>query len=98
MSRSRWFGNSALLSAPNDWRKRQLEKVGNKFKEPLSIENDEDLQPMWKEMEGRVTRRKLRTLQDTGGRSGRINVRKTDEDVWLQEGLYSVDNDRSKND
>jgi len=66
----------------------------NKFKgkqsEALTIESEEDLQPMWKEMEGRVTRRKLRTLAETGGKSGRMNIKKTDEDVWLEEGLYSV--------
>lgn len=63
----------------------------------MSIESEEELQPMWKEMEGRVTRRKLRTLADTGGKSGRMNIKKTDEDVWLQEGLYSTkDEDETK--
>jgi hypothetical protein len=40
-------------------------------------------------MEGRVTRRKPRTLRDTSGLTGRVNIRKTDEDVWLKEGLYN---------
>jgi len=55
---------------------------------------------MWKGMESRVTRRKLRTLEDTKGRSGRMNIKKTDEDVWLEEGLYNNyddDNDSSNN-
>mmetsp|Transcript_22987 Transcript_22987/g.48939 ORF Transcript_22987/g.48939 Transcript_22987/m.48939 type:complete len:176 (-) Transcript_22987:259-786(-) len=88
-------------SLGNEWRKQQLEIIENKFKgkqlEAMSIESEEELQPMWKEMEGRVTRRKLRTLADTGGKSGRMNIKKTDEDVWLQEGLYSTkDEDETK--
>ena len=95
--------SSPQLSSANEWRKQQLEKIENKFNKgkqqqqqqrPLveasvTVESEEDLQPMWKEMEGRVTKRKLRTLEDTGGKSGRMNITKTDEDVWLEEGLYS---------
>ena len=85
--------------AATEWRKQQLDKIENKFKgkelKALSIESEEDLQPMWKEMEGRVTRRKPRSLADTGGKSGRMNIKKTDEDVWLEQGLYSTDNDDS---
>ena len=83
--------------AGTEWRKQQLDKIENKFKgkqlESISIESEEDLQPMWKEMEGRVTRRKPRSLADTGGKSGRMNIKKTDEDVWLEEGLYSTNSD-----
>ena len=87
----------------SEWRKAQLDKLENKFKgkqtEVLDIESEEDLQPMWKEMEGRVTRRKPRTLADTGGKSGRMNIKKTDEDVWLEQGLYQKDDsDSSKKD
>lgn len=95
-------GTVPKFSSANEWRKQQLEKIENKFKgkqqEPLTIESEEDLQPMWKEMEGRVTRRKLRTLAETGGKSGRMNIKKTDEDVWLKEGLYSAteENDLKK--
>lgn len=82
--------NNVLDSpSPNDWRKKQLEKLENKFKATLEIQTEEDLQPMWKEMEGRVTRRKPRTLRDTGGKTGRVNIRKTDEEVWEHEGLYT---------
>ena len=66
-----------------------MEKLEKKFKETQDIQNEEDLQPMWKEMEGRVTRRKPRTTTDTGGKSGRENIPKTDEEVWEQEGLYT---------
>ena len=78
-----------------EWRKRQLEKLESKFTE---VTNDEDLQPMWREMESRVVKRKPRTLRDTGGRTGRINIRKTDEDIWLQEGLYETTTTNEDND
>lgn len=94
------FSSSSSSSSPKNWRKQQLEKIENKFDKTLNIENEEDLQPMWKGMESRVTRRKLRTLEDTKGRSGRMNIKKTDEDVWLEEGLYNNyddDNDSSNN-
>lgn len=59
----------------------------------LNIANDEDLQPMWKQMESRVKNR--RSYRLGGGRPGRENlkvgrrnVRQTEEDVWLQQGLY----------
>mmetsp|Transcript_4986 Transcript_4986/g.11907 ORF Transcript_4986/g.11907 Transcript_4986/m.11907 type:complete len:143 (+) Transcript_4986:164-592(+) len=82
----------------SEWRKAQLDKLESKFKkqtEVLDIESEEDLQPMWKEMEGRVTRRRPRTLADTGGKSGRMNIKKTDEDVWLEQGLYQKDDSDS---
>ncbi|VEU39715.1 unnamed protein product [Pseudo-nitzschia multistriata] len=85
-------------SLGNEWRKQQLDKLENRFRgkllETRTIESEEDLQPMWKEMEGRVTRRKARTLADTGGKSGRRNIKKTDEDVWLQEGMYGTDDNK----
>lgn len=56
--------------------------------EPLRIDKYEDVQPMWKEMESRVTRRRSLTLQQRGGVSGRRNVRRSDEDVWLEAGVY----------
>ena len=61
--------------------------------QPLSIDRYEDVQPMWKEMESRVTKRRSLTLQDRGGVSGRRNVRKSDEDVWLEAGVYNNDID-----
>ena len=63
----------------------------------VDVRSDEELQPMWKEMESRVARRKPRTLGQTGGRTGRMNIRKTDEEVWLQEGLYDDDDDDDGN-
>ena len=63
--------------------------------EPENIENYEDVQPMWKEMESRVTRRRSLTLEQMGGVSGRRNVRRSDEDMWLEAGVYE-DSDKSK--
>lgn len=72
-----------------EWRKKQLDILERKFSEPkVKVENEEDLQPMWKEMEGRVTRRRPRTVEEMGGKTGRVNVRNTDEEMWLREGLY----------
>ena len=56
--------------------------------EPLNIDNYDDVQPMWKEMESRVTRRRSLTLEQRGGVSGRRNVRKSEEDYWAQAGVY----------
>lgn len=81
---------SSSPSTGMEWRKTQLNKLEKKFTEPsVIVENDEDLQPMWREMEGRVSRRRPRTVQEMGGRTGRINVKRTDEEYWLKEGLYS---------
>ena len=112
-------------SSPNEWRKKQLEHLEQKFKTnamkqktrtpcndktdtttttnvivpkpstaatiatTMDVQSEDELQPMWKEMEGRVTRRKLRTILETGGKTGRCNIRKTDEEYWLQGGLYN---------
>mmetsp|Transcript_3041 Transcript_3041/g.8371 ORF Transcript_3041/g.8371 Transcript_3041/m.8371 type:complete len:160 (-) Transcript_3041:81-560(-) len=85
-------------SLGSEWRKKQLDQLERRFTgkqlEARNIESEDELQPMWKEMEGRVTRRKLRTLADTGGRTGRRNVKQTDEDVWLREGLYGSGSDK----
>jgi hypothetical protein len=59
--------------------------------EPLIIDNYEDVQPMWKGMESRVTKRAALTLEQRGGVSGRRNVRKSEEDMWLESGLYDTD-------
>lgn len=80
----------------SSWNKKQIDKIERKFKEPSQkVDSDEELQQMWKAMEGRVTRRRPRTLGDTGGKTGRVNVRKTDEEMWLQEGFYD-DKTKSK--
>jgi hypothetical protein len=112
---------STRSSSPNEWRKRQLDKLENKFKNHdeadrdvdidtdtvqsttdattmREVQSEDELQPMWKEMEGRVVRRKPRTIVESGGKTGRMNIRKTDEEVWLQEGLYDDDEEVDKDD
>ena len=74
-----------------EWRKQQLDKLEQRFsteKPAPSVGSDEEVQPMWKEMESRVTNRRPLTAAQRGGRVGRKNVRTTDEDIWLKEGLY----------
>lgn len=80
----------ATKDATTEWRQEQLKRLESKFQEEptIDIESDEELQPMWKDMESRVTKRRPRTLADTGGKTGRSNIRKTDEEAWLRAGLY----------
>eukprot|EP00526_Cylindrotheca_closterium_P022221 CAMPEP_0113602178 /NCGR_PEP_ID=MMETSP0017_2-20120614/616_1 /TAXON_ID=2856 /ORGANISM="Cylindrotheca closterium" /LENGTH=117 /DNA_ID=CAMNT_0000510505 /DNA_START=43 /DNA_END=396 /DNA_ORIENTATION=+ /assembly_acc=CAM_ASM_000147 len=81
---------AVYFSDDSSWNKKQIEKIEKRFTEPAqNVDSDEDLQQMWKQMESRVTKRRPRTLRDTKGKTGRENIRKTDEDLWLQEGLYS---------
>ena len=91
-------------SANTQWKRNQYRKLEDKFNnnneneskhtsskqqlEPLNIDNYDDVQPMWKEMESRVTRRRSLTLQQRGGVSGRRNVRKSEEDYWGEAGVY----------
>jgi hypothetical protein len=90
LSSSDDFPTNPSVPVGMEWRKQQLDKLEQKFSEPslVVVDNDDDLQPMWKSMESRVTRRRPRTVEEMGGRTGRTNVKKTDEDLWLREGLY----------
>ena len=79
--------------APGTWRKKQLHKLEKKFASRFAedfeeVEGEEDLQSDWKAMDSRVTRRRSLTKAEMGGKSGRVNVRRTDEEMWLQAGLY----------
>ena len=89
-------------AATAQWKRSQYRKIEDKFDcsisqtdtqqlEPLNIENYDDVQPMWKEMESRVTRRRsltLEQLKQRGGVSGRRNIRKSEEDYWEEAGVY----------
>jgi len=84
---------------PN-WRKNQLSKLERKFlsnEESLEeIDNDDDVQPMWQAMEGRVTNRRSMSMEEArekGRVTGRKNIRKTEEEYWLEEGVYDDDDD-----
>lgn len=50
----------------------------------------EEIHPHWRAMESRVINRKLSST----GKSGRSEVRKSDEDYWLEAGVY--DNNKKK--
>lgn len=76
-----------------EWRKTQLDRLRNKFEDTPVIESDEELQPMWKEMESRVVKRRSRTIEEAGGKVGRSNIRKTDEEAWLLAGMYDQDDE-----
>jgi hypothetical protein len=97
-SLSSFEGNKSSVM---EWRKFELDRLEsrvtmekeNKDETTTTIDdNDEmNIQPMWKDMERRVTRRKPMTIteaKEKGKSIGRTNVRRTDEDTWLQAGLY----------
>jgi hypothetical protein len=75
-----------------EWRKVQLDRLRKNLEQrnelPVVIEKDDDLQPMWKDMESRVVRRRTLTIEQAGGRVGRANIRPTDEESWLKAGMY----------
>ena len=89
-------------AATTEWKRNHYRKISDKFQpdtsssddnakkypEPLQIDSYDDVQPMWKEMESRVTRRRSLTLDQRGGVNGRRNVRKSDEEFWLEAGVY----------
>ena len=95
------------LSATTQWKKDQYNNMRSKFGpkpisptdtssiSPLQIDKYEDIQPMWRDMESRVTRRRTLTIAEAASKGigiGRSNIRKTDEEAWLQAGLYEEKN------
>ena len=92
---------ASSLAASMQWRKKQIDKLESKFDnkndgddDAPDITTDEELQPMWRDMESRVTRRRSLTAAERGpGKVGRRNIRKSDEDVWLASGLYNETED-----
>mmetsp|Transcript_20990 Transcript_20990/g.32025 ORF Transcript_20990/g.32025 Transcript_20990/m.32025 type:complete len:158 (-) Transcript_20990:326-799(-) len=93
--------DAATQQRPNisSWRRDELNGIRDKFSnstdEIKEVRSDEELQDMWRQMESRVTkRRRPMTVQEAalkGKAVGRRNVRPTDEEVWLDAGLYSED-------
>ena len=90
-------------AATTQWKRNHYQKIEDKFNnktssttdtqnlEPLNIDDYEDVQPMWKAMESRVTQRRSLTLEQLkrrGGVSGRRNIRKSEEDYWVKAGVY----------
>jgi hypothetical protein len=52
------------------------------------VNKDDELQSHWKAMEGRVVRRKPISKESAAGKVGRRNIRRTDEEIWEQNGVY----------
>jgi len=87
-------GNSAAESDEAD---KDVVTSSNDDETLPDIQSDDDLQPMWRDMESRVTRRRsLTSAQREPGKIGRRNVRKSDEDMWLESGLYDDRTDKGK--
>ena len=92
---------ASSLAASMQWRRSQIDKLESKFDDKNGgdddtpdITTDEELQPMWRDMESRVTRRRsLTAAEREPGKVGRRNIRKRDEDVWLASGLYNETED-----
>jgi predicted phage gp36 major capsid-like protein len=85
----RVISQAKLHFTDSSWNKKQIDRIERKFKEPSQkVESDDELQQMWRQMESRVTRRRPRTLGETKGKTGRENVRKTDEEMRLEAGFY----------
>mmetsp|Transcript_12492 Transcript_12492/g.18768 ORF Transcript_12492/g.18768 Transcript_12492/m.18768 type:complete len:158 (-) Transcript_12492:63-536(-) len=83
------------LEANSRWKKGHLKKLEKNalqmHDEPLDIKSDGEVQQMWKDMESRVTKRPTMTISQAalkGKKTGRSNIKKTDEEAWLQAGLY----------
>ena len=58
----------------------------------VRINSDQELQQMWKEMESRVINRKMWTVEQSMSKGrivGRGSVKTTDEEIWLEAGLYA---------
>jgi hypothetical protein len=86
------------------WRRQQLGKLESRFQQDPPVDGsvlqevskEDELQSHWKEMEGRVVRRKPMSKESAAGKVGRRNVRRTDEEIWKENGLYNDDDDDNK--
>jgi iron uptake system EfeUOB component EfeO/EfeM len=88
----------ASSSVAVEWRKSKLDQLERKFAGDsikATIQSDVELQPEWKAMESRVTKRRTLTVEERQGKTGRTNIRRTEEDVWMENGLYSSDDKKS---
>jgi hypothetical protein len=81
-------------SLTTEWRKSQLDMLEKKFSPSQIVESEDELQPMWKQLENRVKHRRPLTLQERGPKVGRMNIKRTDEELWLEEGLYDSKGDK----
>ena len=59
------------------------------------INSDDELQPMWRSMESRVLNKRTMTIEEAKRKKkpvGRTGIRRTDEEAWLEAGLYDTEN------
>lgn len=94
-----------IQSTVSPWRKHQLVQLEqslltnarNKGEVKAELDEDDVVQPMWRAMERRVLQRKSLTAEQRGSSAkiGRKNIKLTDEDTWLQAGLYNADSSKT---
>jgi len=105
-------GDDPRMSATNvnvsSWRKDELHAIQEKFgvkgvngNDGIEVvKSNEELQSHWKDMESRVTKRRrpltVAEAAEKGKPIGRRNVRQTDEEAWLEAGLYSRSDNSDK--
>jgi hypothetical protein len=92
----KFLGDSQIKVA--DEKSQRQQQQPQQQRQPLQITNDDEVQPMWRDMESRVLRRKSVTMAEAltkGMKIGRRNIRNTDEDVWLDAGLYHNHNENT---
>ena len=65
-----------------------IDSCQHKVKEETEKEEEIEIHPYWKALESRVVKRKVSIT----GKSGRSEVRKSDEDFWLDAGVYDNNN------
>ena len=61
------------------------------------VEGDDDLDPYWKGLESRTLRRSIPRKPGDAIKPVRTTTKKTEADVWLEEGFYETDTDADKN-
>ncbi len=75
----------------NDGSDENLRKDDVDKEEKTIINSDDDLQPMWRAMESRVLNKRTMTIEEAKRKQkpvGRRGLRRTDEEAWLEAGLY----------
>ncbi|GMI18792.1 hypothetical protein TrLO_g13325 [Triparma laevis f. longispina] len=83
--------NKIEVGREEPWIKKQQRKILEKFEgggKEQESPSEFKVQDEWLAMERRTKNRRLVKLNEAGGKLGRRNVKKTDEDYWIQAGVY----------
>ena len=83
--------NKIEVGREEPWIKKQQRKILEKFEgggEEQESPSEFKVQYEWLAMERRTKNRRLVKLNEAGEKLGRRNVKKTDEDYWIQAGVY----------